>query len=145
MKISKQESNFEIEISAEEITSLSGLLKNDNAMELVSGILRYFQIQTERARLEESLNIEKAVDDYVKREELTKIKDKSFGGNNPDSEEEAETDPEYFVGIPNTSDEGFIRKMQNKKELSMANRANNSEEDDLTYFIGVPSNGSHKI
>jgi len=94
MKISKQESNFEIEISAEEITSLSGLLKNDNAMELVSGILRYFQIQTERERLEEGFKIEK---------ELTKIESEPEQIRNihaPSAEQEAVIDPGYFVGVP---------------------------------------------
>ncbi len=102
MKISKQDSNYEVEISAEEITSLSGLLKNDNAMELVSGILRYFQVQTERARWEQS----------VKEMEELKIE---------------ETAKVY---------------VKEDKTLSMDNQANKSEDNDLEYFVGVPSSGS---
>ena len=100
MKISKQDSNYEIEVSAEEITSIAGLLKNDNAMDVISTILRYFQIQTDRKIFEED----------VKKQELTKTKIEVTPDNKANKSED--DDLEYFVGIPNTSDEAFIKKMK---------------------------------
>ena len=100
MKIQKKDSNYDIEVSAEEITSLAGLLKNDNAMELISSVLRYFQIQTDRKEFEEH---------YLSKveaetgEDLTEIIGPEPGQRNihgPSIEQEGEKDPGYFVGIP---------------------------------------------
>ena len=71
MKIQKKGSDYDIEISAEEIAAIAVLLKNDAAMELVSGMLRHYQhIQRAKDSLE-TINLEREFNEIInnKREE----------------------------------------------------------------------------
>ena len=122
MKFTKTESNFELEINAEEITSLTGLLKNDNGMELVSSILRYI-LENEKTKLYHEQNVA-----------LLQIRQEQEQKQQPIIEDE-----EFFEEEP-----AYKRKGTNDKTIKQ-NESNDSEDGDLEYFVGVPSNGISKI
>lgn len=103
MKILKNDSNFEIEVNAEEIAAIAVLLKNDAAMELVSGFLRHYQhVQRAKDSLE-TINLEREFNEIINKryEEEEEEPEPKRNINASDAFEEGEKDPEYFLGVPN--------------------------------------------